>query len=263
MSQNGHQEAAEFISNDLRLRTLPLAAKFLKIASFPEKTRRPKEALGKRITICQAVTMARVYGWTVGLTKEDLICVPAMIAFGFTGASEQKATIGKLFCEVTLAKDRDAGLSEADSMSTIQSGEYQAILLSPLAKAEFDPDTITIYGNPAQVMRLIQAWTYLTGQRVAGNFGGKVECTEYLIAPFQSGSPRVAIPGNGDRIFSMTQDDEMVFSLPASGLSALCEGLKTAGKKIGARYPITFYQNFQPEFPKYYKQLGKELDIES
>jgi hypothetical protein len=24
---------------------------------------------------------------------------------------------------------------------------------------------------------------------------------------------------------------------------------------------VTFYQNFQPEFPKYYKELGKELGI--
>jgi uncharacterized protein (DUF169 family) len=263
MDQTSLREAAEFISNDLRLRSLPIGVKFLNEVSFPEKTRRPKGTLGKRITICQAVTMARVYGWTVGLAKEDLICVPAMIAFGFTRASEQKATIGKLFCEVSLAKDRDSGLSEAESMSTIPSGEYKGILLCPLARAEFDPDTVTIYGNPAQIMRLIQAWTYSSGQRVAGNFGGKVECTEYLIAPFQSGAARVAIPGNGDRIFSMTQDDEMVFALPASGLSALCDGLKSAGKQIGARYPVTFYQNFQPEFPKYYKALGKELGIES
>jgi hypothetical protein len=35
--------------------------------------------------------------------------------------------------------------------------------------------------------------------------------------------------------------------------------LKVAGKKIGARYPITFYQNFQPEFPEPYQALGKEL----
>ena len=59
----------------------------------------------------------------------------------------------------------------------------------------------------------------------------------------------------------MTQDDEMAFALPGSGLADLVEGLKTAGRAIGARYPVTFYQNFQPEFPKYYKELGSELGI--
>jgi uncharacterized protein (DUF169 family) len=262
MNLNGLAAEADFLFNDLRLRTLPVASKFLVEASFPEKTRRPKAAMGKRITLCQAVTMARSYGWTIGVTKEDLICVPAMITFGFTGASEQRKVLGKLYCEVGLAKNQESGISEADSMSMIPSGAFQALLLSPLAKAEFDPDTVSVYGNPAQIMRLIQAWTYMSGRRVTGNFGGKVECAEYLIAPMQDGNPRVAVPGNGDRIFSMTQDDEMVFALPASLVPALCEGLGNAGKPIGARYPITFYQNFQPEFPKYYKVLGKELGIE-
>jgi uncharacterized protein (DUF169 family) len=258
-----YQEAGRFISDNLRLRTLPLGVRFMKDVSFPEKTRRPKEGLGKKITICQGVTMARSYGWTIGICKEDIVCVPAMISFGFTGASNQKATIAKLFCEVTLSKDVESGAREAGSMNLIPSGDIRAIVIAPLSAGGFDPHTIAVYGNPAQIMRLIQAWTYMTGKRVSGNFGGKVECTEYLVAPHNSGLPRVAIPGNGDRIFSMTQDDEMVFSLPASGLIPLCEGLKAAGKKIGAKYPVTFYQNFQPEFPKYYKTLGDELGIES
>ena len=76
-------EIANFIRDDLRLKGFPIAVKYLKNREeFPEKTKQPAIALKKRITICQAVTMARIYGWTVGLTKEDLICVPAMIAFG-------------------------------------------------------------------------------------------------------------------------------------------------------------------------------------
>jgi hypothetical protein len=59
----------------------------------------------------------------------------------------------------------------------------------------------------------------------------------------------------------MTQDDEMVFSLPAKRLKELVEGLQQAGSKVGARFPITFYQNYQPEFPKPYKVLGEELGI--
>jgi hypothetical protein len=65
----------------------------------------------------------------------------------------------------------------------------------------------------------------------------------------------------GDRIFSMTQDDELVFGLPGKGLEALVQGLREAGSKIGARYPVTFYQNFQPEFPKPHKALGAKLGI--
>jgi len=94
-----YKEAEDFLNKDLKLRTLPVAAKFLKDkAGFPEKTRQPSVAMKKRVTICMGVTMARVYGWTIGFTQEDLICVPAMIMFGFTDAKDQSATLAGLFC---------------------------------------------------------------------------------------------------------------------------------------------------------------------
>ncbi|MCX5873525.1 MAG: DUF169 domain-containing protein [Deltaproteobacteria bacterium] len=261
MSGSTRQEHANFIYENLRLRTQPIAVKFLENAEFPDKTRRPSQVLGKRITICQGVTMARVYGWPVGLGREDLICVPAMIAFGFTPASDQKSVMRKLLCNVTLSKDMDTAKIESDSMFTLAKNPDKGIYLAPLTRTALEPDTIVIYGNPAQMMRLIQAWVYMKGSRITGNFGGKIECTEYLIGPYKENEARIAIPGNGDRIFSMTQDDEMAFTLPGGGLETLVEGLKNAGKALGARYPITFYQNFQPEFPKHYKELGSELGV--
>ncbi|MFC1835931.1 DUF169 domain-containing protein [Thermodesulfobacteriota bacterium] len=251
---------AQFVSNDLRLRTAPIAIKFLTDDSqFPDKVRRPSALLGKRITICQAVTLARLYRWTVGITGDDLICVPAMISFGFTKADDQMEALDELFCQVDFRKDDSDAPKEVQFMHHLKNREYPAIALAPLEKGLFEPDTIAFYGNPAQIMRLVQAWVYEKGGRVPGNFGGKVECTEYLIAPFKTGSARVAVPGLGDRIFSMTQDDEMVFSIPGKELETVISGMKTAGKKIGARYPVTFYQNFQPEFPDPYKKMGKKV----
>ncbi len=255
-------EAGQFINNNLRLKTPPIAVRFLREGeSFPENCRRPSTHLGKRITICQAVTMSRVYSWLLGLAKEDLVCVPAMITFGFTRASRPLETLGRLFCDVGFAENAESASSETSGMFAMEKESQKGMILGPLEKADYDPDTVCIYGNPAQVMRLIQAWTFKTGQRVIGNFGGKVECTEYLLASYKTGAPRVAIPGMGDRIFSMTQDEELVFAAPGKALEDIVAGLKNAGKKIGARYPITFYQNFQPEFPKPYKVVADELEL--
>jgi len=105
MTNHNYQEAGEAIRNDLRLKTFPLAVKFLKDkADFPEKTRQPAAVLGKRVTICQGVTMARLYGWTVGLTREDLICVPAMIAFGFSGAPTRSRPLANCFARLNLCR---------------------------------------------------------------------------------------------------------------------------------------------------------------
>jgi len=262
MSETNLSGPAESLRNDLRLKTLPVAVKFLKSKTdFPDKARRPLETLGKRVAICQGVTMARNYGWTIGLAREDVICVPAAIVFGFSDSLDPCASLADLFCEITFSKNAELARKEAASMSRFDKGEIEAIVLAPLEKASFEPDTVLIYGNSAQSMRLTQAWSYMTGERVPGHFGGKVECDEYLIAPFKTQSPRVVIPGNGERIFAGVQDDEVVFAFPGQFVGELTVALKEAGKAMGARYPVTPYQNFQPDFPKAHKEMGKKLGI--
>lgn len=262
MNGEDYKEAAQFIYNDLRMKTAPVAVRFLKDGEpFPEKTRQPSVALGKRIAICQGVTMARNYGWAVGLRKEDVICVPAAIVFGFSESEDQAGAVTGLFAEVNFSIDRERAAAELASMSRFQKGEIEGILMAPLAKAAFEPQLALFYGNPAQMMRFAQAWSYVSGKRVSGEFGGKVECDEYLITPFKTQSPRMVIPGNGERIFAATQDDEMAFVLPAKSLADLVKGLREVGRAMGNRYPVTPYQNYQPDFPKAHKQLGKELGI--
>jgi uncharacterized protein (DUF169 family) len=251
-----------FIREDLRLKTFPVAVKFLRDkAEFPEKARRPLAGMGKRIAICQGVTMARNYGWTVGIAREDVICVPAAIVFGFTDSTDPPASLAGLFSEVNFSSSIELARKETSSMSRFQNGEIGGIVLAPLEKASFEPDTALVYGNPAQMMRLAQACSHATGARVPGEFGGKVECDEYLIAPFKTQSPRMVIPGNGERILAGAQDDEMAFALPAHLIPGLTKALKEVGKAIGVRYPVTPYQNFEPDFPKAHKKLGKELGI--
>ncbi len=262
MTETEHQTIGKIIRDDLRLKTFPVAAKFLKNdEAFPEKVRRPAAGMGKRIALCQAVTMARIYGWTVGMAREDLICVPAAIAFGFSDSDNPPESLAKLFAEVRFCETADSAAKETSSMHHFMRGDIQGIVLSPLEKADFPPDVVICYGNPAQMMRLAQAWSFVSGDRVEGHFGGKVECDEYLIAPFKSGSPRMVIPGQGERIFAMTQDDEMAFALAGGSIAELVRGLKEAAKPIGARYPVTPYQNFEPDFPNAHKNLGKKLGV--
>ncbi len=262
MSELNYRDAAELIRNDLRLKTFPVAARFLKNKKdFPEKTRRPSISPGNRIAICQGVTMARIYGWTVGLAKEDVICVPAAIAFGFSESAEPPASLARLFCEINFSRTDELARKETASMHRFENGEIEAVVLAPLERTSFEPDTAIVYGNPAQIMQLNQAWSYLTGERVSGQFGGKVECDEYLIAPFKTQSARVVIPGMGERIFAATQDDELAFAVPGKSLPDLAKVLRETGKAIGARYPVPPFQNFQPDFPKAHKELGRELGI--
>jgi uncharacterized protein (DUF169 family) len=257
-----NKEISDLAFERLRLRTFPVAVKFLKPGEgFPEKTRRPSQMLGKRVAICQAVTMARLYGWQIGLGREDVICVPGSFAFGFSNLDDASEGIVRLFCEGAYSSGPEAAKAEAKSIHKLGRGEYGGIVLAPLARASFEPDVAVFYGNPAQIMRLVQAFSCAKGERVPGNFGGKIECSEYLLAPFKLKAPRVAIPGMGDRVFSMTQDDELVFSVPGSLLPQVADGLTKAGARVGAQYPVPFYLNFEPEFPKAFKVIGEESGV--
>ncbi|MCF8145405.1 MAG: DUF169 domain-containing protein [Deltaproteobacteria bacterium] len=255
-------DKAEFVYNQLRLKTLPVGVKFLKHqADLPEKARRPALFLKKKITICQAMTMARLYGWQMGITGEDVVCILASLAFGFTSAKDPRKEMAESFFESMYKSDMEKTVKEVDQMCFLDRNEYQALLLAPLRKISMVPDTIVLYGNPAQMSRILQAATFDREEKIQGLFGGKVECPEYLIRPLKSGNPRIVIPGPGDRIFSMTGDDEMIFAMPFSFLDRFMLGLRESGKKAGARYPIPYYQNFQPEFPAHYRALGEKYGV--
>lgn len=262
MDEAYFREAAGQIREDLRLKTFPVAVGFPRDkADIPEKARRPSIGMGKRIAVCQGVTMARNYGWTIALAREDIQCVPAAIVFGFSDSPDPAASLAELFREIEFSSTEELARKETASMSRFENGEIAAVVLAPLHKAAFEPDTILVYGTPAQTMRLAQAWSYATGRRLSGEAGGKVECDEYLIAPFKTQSARMVIPGNGERIFAGTQDDEMVFAVPSRFLGDLVAGLHKVGRAIGVRLPVTPYQNFQPEFPEAHRRMGKKLGI--
>ena len=59
-------------------------------------------------------------------------------------------------------------------------------------------------------MRLVNAALYTRGGRIEGTTGGRPDCAEIVIQTMTTGAPKVIIPCNGDRVFGMAQDTEMV-----------------------------------------------------
>jgi uncharacterized protein (DUF169 family) len=128
-------------------------------------------------------------------------------------------------------------------------------MVSPLTRAAFKPDLFMIYGNPAQIMRLIQGALYIDGGTVQSASMGRLGCAA-IITAMKTGECRYLVPGNGDRIFGMTQDHEMSFLIPAAKLDTVLEGLSKT-HKAGVRYPITSFFNFEAAFPPSYQEQMK------
>ena len=69
----------------------------------------------------------------------------------------------------------------------------------------------------------------------------------------------MVLPGNGDRVWAMVQDDELAFTIPASLLDQVIKGLE-ATHQTGVRYPIPVDIRHEPLFPGQLKQAsGKKV----
>jgi len=248
------KEVDKALNTYIRPLTFPLAVKMLKSEDeIPEKTRRPFQQMKKRVAICQGIGMARKFGWAVAMGKEDMQCSLGAAPFGFFKDLD-------FFNEGNMAAGmftatKEAGKKEEDLIDRFEYGSYTHILAAPLNRTLFEPDLLMIYGNPAQMMRLIQGALHNEGGAVQSSAMGRLGCSS-IITVMKKGECRYIVPGNGDRIFGMTQDYEMAFLIPASKMATVVDGLAKT-HKAGIRYPITSFFDFEATFPPSYQEQMK------
>ena len=248
------KEVEQALQTYIRPLTFPLAIKMLRSEEeIPEKTRRPFQQMKLKVAICQGWGMARKLGWVVALGKEDMQCALGAAPFGFFENIEM-FNEGKLAAGM-FTNSKEAGKKEEDLVDRFEYGQYSHILVAPLNRTSFQPDLLLIYGNPAQIMRLIQGALYCEGGSVQSSSLGRLGCAS-IITVMKEDECRYSVPGNGDRIFGMTQDAEMTFMIPASKIDAVLEGLAKT-HKAGIRYPITSLFGVEPTFPPSYQEQMK------
>jgi uncharacterized protein (DUF169 family) len=112
-----------------------------------------------------------------------------------------------------------------------------AIVLAPLTQITFDPDVIMIYGNPAQIILIIQSLQREKFERFEFACIGESSCADSLADCYLTGKPKVGLPGYGERMFGQVGVDEMVIALPPDYLEQALQGLN----KLKISYPIPFF----------------------
>jgi len=230
------------LDKHLRVSTFPLGIKSLKAGEpLPDKVKIPSKHLGVKVAICQAISIARRYGWTMAFSGDDLSCPIAKAAFGFEERNDYYTSGG--LADGMYASCKEAGAKFEAVLAKYDPGEYAHVVAGPLSRANFVPDTVLVYGNSAQVLRLLNAVLYKRGGSLASDFSGR-------------GDSQVILPCYGDRIFGMTGDDEMAFTFPFDRADEVVEGLEKTHAG-GVRYPVPIYLRFQADFPKSYQELEK------
>lgn len=243
----------EAIDHHVRPDAFPLAVRMLKPGeATPDKVRRPQRDLGFQTAICQAFGLARRYGWTLAVGKEDLSCPLGATAFGFAPVVDYYAE-GHA-CAGFYTATAEAGARSEAAVPKFAHGMYDRIVVGPAARATYDPDVVIQYANSAQVLRLVTAALFDRGGALATQITGRIDCADLVIRTLETGECQVVLPCYGDRIFAQTQDHEMAFTVPGARFEEVVKGLEGTAKG-GIRYPIPSFLRYTGEFPPAYTKV--------
>ena len=228
------------INQYVRPQTFPVALKLCQSDDdLPEKVRMPLRDLGYPIALCQATALTRRFGWTMALGKEDQCCIGGANAMGFESGSEGGP----------VGEDKQ-----------LEPGKFKYHLTATLDRADFEPDVIVIYGNSAQIMRLVQSATGGPGgegtlNAVATGFG---DCGDIVARTVINDECQFILPSGGDRVWGSTQDHEVIFTMPKSKFDVVAQGLENT-HKMGFRYPVITDIRHRPNLPPFL-EIPKESE---
>lgn len=245
----------EAIERHIRPNTFPLGIKMVaREEDIPEKAKRPGRDMHFDSALCQGMGIARHYGWTIAVSRKDISCPIGATLFGFQPQVEHFT--GGHCCAGMYTKDAAAGAKTEAAAPCFDFGQYFAMVSGPLNRIDFEPDVVLVFGNPAQVMRLVTGALWESGGYIHSRFSGRTDCADEVIETMKTGKPQVILPCYGDRIFAQTQDHEMAFSFPYAFAQTLVDGLEGTHKG-GVRYPIPNYLRYTGTFPPSYEELRK------
>jgi uncharacterized protein (DUF169 family) len=244
------------VDEHLSLRSLPIAVKLLeREEDVPPNMGRPMRDLGESIRPCQGWHLARHKGLSVAMLEEDFTtaCPAGLFVFGILEPTQSWIDGGLSYG--IYAASLEAAANMERHVYRLKAGKYKGVAFTPLGNADFTPDLIMIFCNSNDARRLALAAAWETGEPLKVNISGRDLCAESIAQPIQTGRPVLAIPCGGDREYGMTDDYEIVFSIPVDKLEVIIKGLEESKKsqsveKLGGLSKLR----------ERYKEMAKILD---
>jgi dephospho-CoA kinase len=219
-----------------RLKSFPVGFKLLEdkeaLSEIPFLRR-----LEHKSTLCQLINLVRNFDWTVGADLDDFMSAmcPSIIGLADIPDYMKDGT----FRSIVWTQSREDGRKYESSIPRLPLGRYEALAMAPLVYNPFDPDIVLIYGNPAQMMLLINALQFEDYEVMQFHCVGESSCSDAIARCYLDGKPSLTIPCYGERRYGHAQDDELVIALPADVMDKLLRGLEALYKR-GIRYPISY-----------------------
>ena len=234
----------EELENALILRTSPIAVKMLeKESDIPKEAMRPKKDRKYHLAQCQAFALSRREGTTVAMLKEDHWCPAAPMAYG-------------------LVKRPESVQTQSHPYDCFDYGKYIGIVTAPLKKATYIPDVVIVWAKPAQLRGLLLSMKIEDVPQVGGHFFPP-SCAWSVVNPMKTGQYWVVLPDPGEYQRALTEEGDMMFSIPQIKMPAMMAGLKA-----NEHGPFAYREHsmfMQPDFeqPEFYKEMFRSWGLET
>jgi uncharacterized protein (DUF169 family) len=234
-------ELAEQLNQLLKLRTFPIGMKHFGSVEEMEAVpglRRP--AKGKTFSTCQLVTQARIAGFTLGVTTDNIpgnSSCSSVIGLDEVG---EIYTSGRKM-EGVWFETREAAAAHQAAITRVSPAGNAGLAIAPLRSARLDPPDICLfYGNPAQMILFINGLQWRNYQRYDFSITGESACADSWGSALKHKKVSLSIPCYAERRYGGVSDDEMLMACPPADLQRAVTGL-IGLSRAGLRYPIMPY----------------------
>jgi len=261
---NDLHKAAEDLERYLRLQTYPLAIRLLRSESeIPAEAKRPRRDEGNLYNVCQAYAYSRRNGYTMAMLMEDMYCFEPVLGYGMA-APPQEFLNGESRYPADV-ETPEAGRRFAEQFPRLETGKYIGVVSAPLAKANFEPDVITIYCNSSQLVILLLAAEYRTGKNLPTALSGHAACVYAIVPAIKENKYQVAVPCRGDHITAMAGDDEMIFTLPMSKFNDFMLGMRRIIEGEGKLTRLPMIHEMRPGAvqPEAYSRMARLIGMDT
>ncbi|WP_406678338.1 DUF169 domain-containing protein [Neomoorella carbonis] len=222
-----NQQLASIYKDILALRWEPVAVRLL----------RPGEAIPAGVTEptatlrhCQAIIAAR-RGWSLYMPPRRHACPDGAAIMGLI-PMPPKLQSGELYLLFKKLPTLECARKMIVVRPCFPAGSYEATMVAPLSKANFEADVVIFTLWPEQAMWLCCAQSYNSGERQSFNTSGyNSTCADLTVQPMQTGKMNISFGCYGSRAASDISDFELYLSLPAAQLEIVARSLQKLAQK--------------------------------
>jgi uncharacterized protein (DUF169 family) len=248
----------------LKLKSYPIGLRLLVDGEQPQEDAiRPLRDIKHNISMCQAFTIARREGKVIAMMKEDNWCFAPVISYGMASLPERFLMGYSRYPYDVHSREHGEfwARNEFPYIEGLNGQRVHGTEIGPLSLLKRPPHVVIIYGEPAQIVWLVNASSFWDGRDIKAKLSGHAACAYAVAGVLKEDEPKVVLPCVGERRRAYAQDNELSFSLPAEKLEKIVEALEELERREGGLIP--FSVSLLPKHPlkESYKEIAREIGI--